>query len=1104
MVDSGINPNNLAFGGAIIAGYNSLTGLSGVSNLADLRPQDNRYHGSFVASEMIARRDVGGYFQGIAYNSSLVVGAVPFGASTDAQTAAAINYVSAQGVRVINNSWGYSATKTYTAFATSNPQTLAALISAVNSGAVVVFSAMNEGASNPNLPGSLPSYNSAVAGSWIAVAASTVDGQVMPSYSNQCGTSMLYCLTAPGGSTSYDGGIVGVNGASNSNTFSGTSRKQGTSMAAPLVSGTVALVAEMFPWMSASQLTTSVLTTGSLAATPNTTWGRGLLRVDAAILGPGIFESTFYANTAGYSSTFGNNISGSSGLVKSGAGTLTLSGANTYSGGTTLSAGTIAVGHNTALGTGGLAMSNATTLQAALAVSLSNAISIEGVSTIDTNSYAMGLSGVVSGTGNLTKISAGTLTLSGANTYSGGTRLSAGTIAVGHNTALGAGGLAMSNATTLQAAVAVSLSNAISIEGVSTIDTNSYAMGLSGVVSGTGNLTKISAGTLTLSGANTYSGGTTLSAGTIAVAGASPTGTGDVYVALGGTLKGTGTLAGNLVLSGALKPGNSPGYLAVSANVTLNSGSTYLQDIAGTVRAGKSTPVGVSGYYSYLTVAGQLTIHTGATLTSQLSNLFSTTEPGYGSSIYIPALGDRFRIVTAEGGIVGRFSAVTQAAELNADTQFIVFYGVNGSNSIDQATVPSSYIVTLSSSTSNGRSVASVLDKVLALNKAGSASELQDQLLYVASGETAQSLPIFVNSLSGEIHASSVATLPQTTQRLQQSVLARLVDYPISPNNIKPPLSKTLLTGGLSATNPTGLPTASMSSNPEVNADPVDLTSAAIANGSAWGEIVYQRGDRTGNSGGRVYNNNLYQVVLGIDTYINAELGLKLGGGFALSNTTVSATNGNSVIQQGSLFVYGKLPVLQDYVVDGMVSVGLSSTNLSRNDPARLTSGLSNKGVMGNDALVSLGLSRSFEYNDLRVTPYTRVTYQYVGQASYDEGRSAAALSIANFSGGAVRGVIGVTAGSSNKDPLKDDCTYQVNFAVGVDSRGLLNPTLNTTLGGFSGTVTPATAGSAFVQVGFYGTVKIAQNAYAYTGVSGEVRSGQTLYGGHMGLRIAF
>ena len=103
-----------------------------------------------------------------------------------------------------------------------------------------------------------------------------------------------------------------------------------------------------------------------------------------------------------------------------------------------------------------------------------------------------------------------------------------------------------------------------------------------------------------------------------------------------------------------------------------------------------------------------------------------------------------------------------------------------------------------------------------------------------------------------------------------------------------------------------------------------------------------------------------------------------------------------------------------------------------------------------------------------------------------------------------MRGVIGVAAGSLNKDPLKDEYTYRANIAVGADTSGLLNPTLNTTLGGYSSNVTTASAGSAFVQVGLYGTVKIADNAYAYAGVSGEARSGQTLYGGSVGLRLAF
>ncbi len=719
-------------------------------------------------------------------------------------------------------------------------------------------------------------------------------------------------------------------------------------------------------------------------------------------------------------------------------------------------------------------------------------------------SYTLTQTDLVSNSWSLTITACRDCTSGGSDSSSSGTSISN----ISSGTSVGLASISTSpvlSGGTLVLLSGDSSSTAFSVTSASTIQNpTSGSATLSGVFSGAGGLTFIGTGSTIMSGANTYSGGTTVSGGTLVVAGSSPTGTGDVFVASAGTLMGTGRITGNSIVSGVIKPGNSPGYLSFTQNLTLNSGSTYQQDIAGATQASSSTPVGASGYYSFVDVGSQLVITAGATLTPRLSNLFSSSESGYGSSIYVPVLGDKFRIITATGGITGRFTTLTQPAELSSGTQFIAFYNVNSSNSVDLVTVPTSYSTTLSSSTTNAKSVASVLDQLLGVNKAGTASSAQDSLLYSAAGQTAARLPTFAQALAGEIHAASVATLPQTTQRVQQSVLARLGDYPMAPSQLNPALNNAMLTGGITATNTSGLPTASMSTNPAVNPSAVNVTSAAVKDGRAWGEIAYQRAERASNSAGNGYNSNLYQIVTGVDAYSDSELGLKLGGGIALSNTTVSANGGNSTIQQGSLFAYGKMSVLKDYVLDGMASVGLSSTNLSRNDPTGYTGGFSSKTVMGNDALVSVGISRGFEYTELRVTPYARLSYQYVGQNSYDEGSGAAALNIARFSGSAVRGVIGVAAGSLNKDPLKDEYTYRANVAVGADTSGLLNPTLNTTLGGYSSSVTTATAGSAFVQVGLYGTVKIADNTYAYAGVSGEARSGQTLYGGSVGLRLAF
>jgi autotransporter-associated beta strand protein len=89
--------------------------------------------------------------------------------------------------------------------------------------------------------------------------------------------------------------------------------------------------------------------------------------------------------------------------------------------------------------------------------------------TIDTNGNNATLSGTISGPGTLVKVGAGTLTLTGNNSYQGGTALNAGTLAVGSNTALGTGALTFADGTTLQAAGnGLSLANAMVLNGART------------------------------------------------------------------------------------------------------------------------------------------------------------------------------------------------------------------------------------------------------------------------------------------------------------------------------------------------------------------------------------------------------------------------------------------------------------------------------------------------------------------------------------------------------------------------------------------------------------------------------------------------------------
>lgn len=706
------------------------------------------------------------------------------------------------------------------------------------------------------------------------------------------------------------------------------------------------------------------------------------------------------------------------------------------------------------------------------------------------------ISAYVPGSSSSSQSSSSTSTASTPINITRGTRVGLGSIGVTSNPVLAGGTLVLTPGQRSP--------QTLVLEGTgSTIaHPSSGSARLDGVLSGSGRLTFNGAGLTILSGANTYTGGTTVESGTLSLLGGT-LGSGDVYVAPGAQLMGTGTISGPVTIAGLFKPGNSPGYIGANANVTMASGSVYQQDIAGTTQSTVSSPVGATGYYAYLNITGgQFIINTGSTLTPALSNLFNAEESGYGSTPYIPVLGDRFRIVTADGGISGKFLTVTQPAELTAGTQFLPFYNMEGSNSLDLAVIPKSYATTIAvnSGNKNAQSVGTALDKIVMAIQAGVSTSTQDQLLYASSTQNTVSLSSFTQSLSGEMYAAAVAVIAQTTRRIQQAVLTRLGEtMGIGlPNSMTNPAGNTALMATSNTALSGGVATSAVNTNPAVNPN---TEAKAFSNGNVWGDLAYQRGNRgsDNNSGG--WNTNLYQLVFGSDFYVSE--GFKVGGGIALSSTTLNPTYGSGTIQQGAVFAYGKKSI-DAYVVDAMASFGLNSSDLSRGDVTGLSSGFRKKTISGNDAMLSLGLSRPIDVDQFRITPYARVTWQMVTQSAVNEGGAASALSVNGFSGNGVRGVLGVAAGSKATDPMTEKYTYRAYVGVGVDSSGVLNPTLNASLAGVGTNISTPNAGSTFVQAGLYGTAKVSDNTYAYAGLSGEARSGQTLGAINVGLRIQF
>jgi autotransporter-associated beta strand protein len=370
-------------------------------------------------------------------------------------------------------------------------------------------------------------------------------------------------------------------------------------------------------------------------------------------------------------------------LSKTGAGTLTLAGNNTYSGTTTINAGTLNVAgtlsDSTTVAVAGSATYIVNTNDAIASLAGSGNTVLNANLTFG-NANDATISGIISGAGSLTKEGNGTVTLSSNNTNTGATTINAGTLSVtgtlSDSTTLtvtgGATYIVNANDTIASLAGAGNTVLNANLTFGNAVDTT-----ISGVISGTGSLTKEGGSAVTLAGNNTYTGTTTINAGTVALAANDVIANSSNVVINGGTLD-LGTHSDTVA---AVTVGVNGGTITSSTGVLTGSSYTF-NNISPALISARLAGSGS------LTQAGG-----GATTLSGLNSYSGGTFLSAGSVIVASDanLGNASGSITFNGGTLNSIASFTLSAtrsisllgnaifNVNASTTLIYNGGITGS-----------------------------------------------------------------------------------------------------------------------------------------------------------------------------------------------------------------------------------------------------------------------------------------------------------------------------------------------------------------------------------------------------------------------------------------
>ena len=448
-----------------------------------------------------------------------------------------------------------------------------------------------------------------------------------------------------------------------------------------------------------------LILTGNNSYTGGTTVSTGILQGNTDSLQGDILNNGVLVFDQGSDGSFVDEISGSGSLNKTGSGRLILTGNNSYTGGTTVSAGTL--------------QGNTDSLQG----------NIQNNAQLNFNQATDGTyTGMLGGSGSLTKLGAGTLTLTGSNSYSGGTLIST--------------GILQGNTDSLQG----------NIQNSAQLNFNQSTDGtFAGMLSGNGSFTKFGSGTLTLTGNSSFDGAMSVSEGMLVVDGSLAS---TVQLHSGTRLGGNGIIGGLIVQDGAtVAPGNSIGTLNIDGNWTLAGGATYEVELIG----GGNT---AGSHNDFVAVTGLAIIEDGAKIHITPENGSDDGRTGY-------AHGETYTLFNADGGLTVNGNQV-----ISDDYAYLDFTTSHNAN----AYYLTSELIRVDS---NGNLIDSFCLDGMGQNQCttgtstfqlGSGHSIYDQLLNMTEAQAARTL----TELSADIHASSRSLLIEQNSQLRQTALHRV------------------------------------------------------------------------------------------------------------------------------------------------------------------------------------------------------------------------------------------------------------------------------------------------------------------------------------------